>query len=76
MADQVRVLRCASCQTVVGKVGTVVSAAEIDGVTMAKVNFGRGRPQLGRPEFFPSQDLEVINNETDAGDVSCDEESV
>lgn len=60
MADQVRVLRCASCQTVVGKVGTVVSTTEVDGVTMAKVNFGRGRPQLGRPELFPVDDLEKM----------------
>jgi len=59
VGDIIRVLRCEACESVVGKSGKVRCFKE-DDTNMVSVSFGKGRPQVGRPYFFPVSDLEVI----------------
>jgi len=58
VGDNVLVESCSQCPDVVGKTGTVKGFNESCGI---QVNFGRGRPQKNRPEYFSVDQLKVIS---------------
>ncbi len=67
IGDNVRVNKCDCCEAVVGKIGRIKSFVNDDnGDTTyplrVVLNFGRGRPQAGRPEFFPIDDLANVSD--------------
>lgn len=59
LGSAVKVVRCEICPGVVGRVANIKAEAD-DG--RFQLNFGRGRPQRMRPEFFNADDLELVNN--------------
>lgn len=64
VGDQVRIVKCEECPKVVGKTVKVTGIKTVDqgekigqvGVGVV-VNYGRGRPQLGRPTEFVFADV-------------------
>ncbi len=70
VGDQVRIVKCEECPKVVGKTVKVTEIQTVDqgegigrvGVGV-KVSFGRGRPQLGRPNEFIFADVVRIEGE-------------
>lgn len=61
--DVVRVVKCECCAGVIGKTGSVKGLSE-DGGSVS-ISFGKGRPQRGRPEFFPTDDLALVTKEVE-----------
>jgi len=61
--DVVRVVKCECCAGVVGKTGSVKSLSE-NGESVS-ISFGKGRPQRGRPEYFPVGDLALVTKEVE-----------
>jgi len=60
IGDSVRIVRCEKCPKVVGKTVKVVKLVGENPNTGLEVSYGRGRPQLNRPNVFDIQDVEVI----------------
>jgi hypothetical protein len=60
IGDVVRIARCDSCPSVVGK------TAKVKGLTAGRVevSFGRGRPVANRPSTFDAGDVVVVNTQT------------
>lgn len=56
--DMVTVVKCDVCPSVVGK--TVVVKSVKDGDRTVELNFGKGRPQKGRPGVFSFDDLSLV----------------
>lgn len=64
VGDQVRIVKCEECPKVVGKTVKVTEVQTVDQVDVSvKVSFGRGRPQLGRPNEFVFADVVRIEGE-------------
>ena len=61
--DVVRVLKCDGCPGVVGREGSIKGLSE-DGSSVS-ISFGKGRPQRGRPEFFPTGDLALVTEKVE-----------
>jgi hypothetical protein len=59
----VRVVKCECCAGVVGKTGRIKSLSE-NGDSVS-ISFGKGRPQRGRPELFPTGDLALVTAEVE-----------
>jgi hypothetical protein len=59
----VRVVKCDGCPGVVGKTGRIKSLSD-DGAAVS-ISFGKGRPQRGRPELFPTGDLALVTKEVE-----------
>lgn len=59
--DMVRVVRCEICPAAVNKTAKIKGFVGDDS-TMVSLNFGKGRPPLGRPEFFPIIDLTNVSD--------------
>jgi hypothetical protein len=60
IGDKIRVTKCDACPKVVGKTATVT--AILSGGERPEsvvVNFGRGRPQNGRPNSFSVNDVSL-----------------
>jgi len=58
VGDKVRINVCESCPKLTGKV-VVINSILVDGYTKLFVNYGRGRPQTGRPEFLVVGDVSL-----------------
>lgn len=56
VGDKVRILRCDGCPKIVGKV-VMIKAVVGDKV---ELQFGRGRPQAGRPSAFFIDDVILV----------------
>lgn len=69
IGDKVRIVKCDACSKIVGKMVSVTEVTTIDGCKGVKVNFGRGRPQLGRPDVFGMD--EVSSMEDEPNEDSC-----
>lgn len=54
--DVVRIKKCESCPDIVGKTATITGVVK-DGFAL---NFGRGRPQTGRPSVFAQNELTLV----------------
>lgn len=63
VGEVVRVVRCDVCSGVVGKIGRIKSLSE-NGDTVS-LSLGKGRPQRGRPEYFPMADLALVTKEAE-----------
>lgn len=58
IGDIVRVDKCEACEAIVGKTGKIKCFVDsIYPEQAAVLNFGKGRPQKGRPHAFPVGDL-------------------
>jgi hypothetical protein len=60
IGDTVRVDKCDVCEAVIGKTGKIKNFA--DDKTMVALNFGKGRPPMGRPHSFPVGDLTNVSD--------------
>jgi len=63
IGDNVRIVKCERCPKVVGKTVKVISLAAINGMDYpqtVEVSYGRGRPQLGRPNTFLAEDITLV----------------
>jgi hypothetical protein len=58
IGDQVRVVKCEVCPGVINKVGRVTKITDDNNVS---INFGKGRPQKGRPELFKVDDITLAD---------------
>ena len=63
VGDKVRITKCDVCSKVVGKVASITEITTIAGQDGEKVKFGRGRPQLGRPNAFVLGDIALVAND-------------
>ena len=57
-----KVVKCDACPKLVGRVGVAKSFKQEDN-TRVHLSFGKGRPPVGRPEYFTNEELEVVVNE-------------
>ena len=63
VGEVVRVVKCDVCSGVVGKIGRIKGLSENgDAVSLS---LGKGRPQRGRPEYFPVGDLALVTKEVE-----------
>jgi hypothetical protein len=69
VGDEVRIVNCEGCPKVVGKTVKVTGIKTVDqgeGIGLVgvgvEVNYGRGRPQLGRPTAFMFADVVRIGD--------------
>ncbi len=60
IGDKVKVLRCDKCEAVVNRVVRIKGTNDNG---MFRLDFGRGRPNKGRPEYFDENDLELVEEE-------------
>jgi hypothetical protein len=64
IGDKVVVNKCSTCDAIVGKTATVSLAVSADGDSgisqRVSLNFGRGRPQTGRPVSFLPSELSLV----------------
>lgn len=64
IGDKVVVDKCSACIAMVGKTATVASIVETDSNSSeglrVVLNFGRGRPQMGRPVSFLANELSQV----------------
>ena len=59
VGDKVRINVCESCPKLTGKVVVITNILSDDG-TMLIVNYGRGRPQTGRPDCLLPEDVSLV----------------
>ena len=62
VGDNVRIDKCESCPKLVGKIVVITSifGDSPDEETNLLVNYGRGRPQTGRPEFLVADNVSLV----------------
>lgn len=74
VGDTVKVEKCEKCSAVVGKTAKVkeLVESEQEGIYNLKLNFGRGRPQSGRPEVFSMEEVSVVDNVVENETVTVD----
>lgn len=63
VGDKIRINKCELCPKLTGKtviITSVLSGDSPDGNTKLIVNYGRGRPQAGRPEFLVVDDVSLV----------------
>lgn len=64
IGDKVKIVKCEVCPNVVGKTVKVTGVTESDaGASSVQVNFGKGRPQKGRPSMFSVEDIAVVDED-------------
>lgn len=63
VGEVVRIVKCDDCPGVIGKAGRIKGLSE-DGSSVS-LSLGKGRPQRGRPEFFPTGDLALVTAEAE-----------
>ena len=56
VGDTVRVIKCDQCSGIVGKTAKIKSLED----NMVKLNFGKGRPSLNRPEALSVNDVSLV----------------
>lgn len=64
VGDIVKVNKCNACPGVIGKTAKVKEMCRLNDEDpgTARLNFGKGRPQAGRPEIFDVEDLSVVGD--------------
>ena len=61
IGTKVTIDKCDACPTVVGKTATVMGVISSDeSGEQVTLNFGRGRPQAGRPESISVEDVSLF----------------
>ena len=62
VGDKVRINKCESCPKLIGRVVVIMSifGDSPDNETNLIVNYGRGRPQTGRPEFLSVDNVSLV----------------
>ena len=58
VGDKVRIVKCDVCPKIVGKTGVITKFYE-EGSSI-EINFGKGRPQLGRPNAYPLDSVVLV----------------
>lgn len=61
--DKIRIDKCESCPKLIGRtvvITDVLSGDSSEGEIKLLVNYGRGRPQAGRPEFLVTDDVSLV----------------
>lgn len=57
VGDKVRIDKCDQCLAIIGKVAKISGFSEFGNVFL---NFGKGRPQLNRPNYFCVENISLI----------------
>lgn len=64
IGDKIRVVKCDVCPKVVGKTGKItkiiLSETQTEEKDVIMIKFGRGRPQLNRPDVYSYDSVVLI----------------
>lgn len=60
VGDTVKIEKCEKCPGVIGKTAKIKGFTSDPGYDVVELNFGKGRPQVGRPHLFNVDDISLV----------------
>lgn len=60
IGDKVQIIKCDKCPGIVNKTAKIKAFASEPEHNMVELNFGKGRPQVGRPHLFSLDDISLV----------------